>query len=68
MAACGFCGKEVPPGVGVRVFKRDGTSVKYCSRKCDKYAAMGREAKKLKWTRTAARPVAPKALPTKAPG
>ena len=34
------------------MFKRDGTSVNYCSPKCEKYAARGKKASKLKWIRT----------------
>lgn len=51
MAACSFCGKQVKPGLGVRLFRKDGTSVLFCSHRCDKYASMGRKPAKLKWTK-----------------
>ncbi|MBI5228969.1 50S ribosomal protein L24e [Candidatus Micrarchaeota archaeon] len=54
MAACSFCGKEVPAGEGLILFKREGTVMRYCSKKCEKNAALGRNQTKLKWTKKAA--------------
>jgi large subunit ribosomal protein L24e len=51
MPSCSFCKNEVPVGNGVTVFKRDGTPVRYCSRKCEKNAKLGRNPRKLKWTK-----------------
>ncbi|MCX6767268.1 MAG: 50S ribosomal protein L24 [Candidatus Micrarchaeota archaeon] len=50
MASCSFCGKPIRTGTGLRVFKRDGTSLVFCSRKCGKYSSRGAKAAKLKWT------------------
>ncbi len=48
---CSFCGKEVKPGKGLKYFKKDGTVINFCSRKCEKNFEMGRKPSKLKWTR-----------------
>jgi len=50
MAFCSFCGKEIQPGFGVTVFARDGSATRYCSKKCEKNAALRRNPAKLKWT------------------
>ena len=50
MASCSFCGKEIPMGQGVVVFKKEGTATRFCCKKCEKNAGMGRNPKKLKWT------------------
>ncbi len=51
MSECSFCGREYKAGVGFTVFKRDGSSVHYCSRKCSRNAALKRNPAKLKWTK-----------------
>jgi large subunit ribosomal protein L24e len=50
MANCSFCGAEIRVGTGVRLFKKDGSSVVYCSHRCGRYAEMGKKPSKLKWT------------------
>lgn len=50
MANCSFCGKNIAPGLGVTLFKRDGTALHYCSRKCERNLEMGRNPRKFKWT------------------
>jgi large subunit ribosomal protein L24e len=50
MPACSFCRKEIPVGEGVIFYRKDGTGLRFCSRKCEKNHAMGRNPKKLKWT------------------
>lgn len=50
MTECTFCGKDYASGTGFTIYKRDGSSVHYCSRKCLRQVELGRKAKKLKWT------------------
>src|SRR3989338_973441 len=50
MAACSYCGMEIHLGTGVLVYRRDGSSQNFCSRKCEHYHLMGRNPAKLKWT------------------
>jgi large subunit ribosomal protein L24e len=51
MANCSFCGKKIKEGTGKMFVKADGTIIMWCSSKCEKNFMMGREAKKLKWTK-----------------
>jgi len=53
MAQCSFCGKQLQPGSGFTVFKKDGTAQRFCSRKCQRYTKMGRKAQKYKWAKKA---------------
>ncbi len=48
---CSFCGSEIPPGTGVMYVKNDGTVLWFCSSKCFKYFKMGRDPKRLPWTK-----------------
>jgi len=48
---CSFCGEEIPPGTGFMFVKNDGTVLYFCSRKCCRNWEMGRNPKKLKWTK-----------------
>jgi len=50
MAKCTHCGKEVLVGTGFTVFKRDGTALHFCSKKCSRNAEMGRSPRRQKWT------------------
>ncbi|MEK6954007.1 MAG: 50S ribosomal protein L24e [Candidatus Micrarchaeota archaeon] len=51
MAACSFCGFEIESGTGFMYFKRDGSSTRYCSRKCQKNAMLlKRNPAHFKWT------------------
>ena len=50
MATCSFCGHTINLGRGVMVFRRDGSSLNFDSRKCEHYHQMGRNPVKLKWT------------------
>ncbi len=47
---CSFCINEFPPGTGVTFFKKDGTAIHYCSRRCERYYEMRRNPRKFKWT------------------
>ncbi|MBI5635896.1 50S ribosomal protein L24 [Candidatus Micrarchaeota archaeon] len=47
---CSFCSKQVTPGLGFKVFRRDGSFQGFCSNKCFANARMKRNPRKLKWT------------------
>ncbi|MGB9577137.1 MAG: 50S ribosomal protein L24e [Candidatus Micrarchaeia archaeon] len=51
MTECSFCGNKIPVGTGFTLFKRDGTAIHYCSRKCEANARMGRNPRRKKWTK-----------------
>ena len=52
MAICSFCGNEVGIGTGLTYFKRDGTGLHFCSRKCEKNQfKLKRNPAHLKWTK-----------------
>ncbi len=46
---CSFCGKEIEPGRGSVLVKKDGKLVRFCSNKCRKNYNLGRKPTKLKW-------------------
>ncbi|NPA99791.1 MAG: 50S ribosomal protein L24 [Crenarchaeota archaeon] len=49
---CSFCGSPIPPGFGITYVKKDGTVLRFCSRKC--FVSMikyGRDPRKLAWVR-----------------
>ncbi|PIO02797.1 50S ribosomal protein L24e [Candidatus Micrarchaeota archaeon CG_4_10_14_0_2_um_filter_55_9] len=48
---CAFCGKKEGLLEGITVFRKDGSSQYYCSRKCRRNAELRRKPRKLKWTR-----------------
>jgi len=48
---CSFCGEEIEPGTGLMYVKNDGSVLWFCSSKCFKYFRMGRDPKKLPWTK-----------------
>jgi large subunit ribosomal protein L24e len=51
MVNCSFCGNEVEIGSGVGFFKRDGTGMHFCSRKCEKNQfKLKRNPAHFKWT------------------
>jgi len=56
MPTCSYCGKTAAMGSGLRLFKKDGTSLYYCSRKCIRNHDMGRNPRRMKWTRAPAKP------------
>ena len=47
---CDFCGDAIEPGTGTMFVRTDGTTIHYCSAKCEKNADLGREARDLEWT------------------
>ncbi len=48
---CHFCGKEIEPGTGIMLVKNDGSILWFCSSKCFKSYKMGRDPRKLPWTK-----------------
>lgn len=49
---CNFCGSTIPIGKGFLYVRRDGSILKFCSRKCKvSMLEMGRNPRKLKWTK-----------------
>ena len=47
---CSFCDLEYGTGTGLTLFRKDGTPLRYCSRRCEKFYLMRRNPRKLKWT------------------
>ena len=47
---CDYCGSEIEPGTGTMLVRTNGTTLYYCSSKCEKNAALGREPRDLNWT------------------
>ncbi len=47
---CTFCGKEIETGTGKMCVALSGAISFYCSSKCEKNVALGRTARKVKWT------------------
>ncbi len=49
---CSFCGAPIPPGFGITYVKKDGTILRFCSRKC--FVSMikfKRDPRKQTWVR-----------------
>jgi len=51
---CSFCDSNMARGTGKMFVKKEGSIFYFCSGKCEKNYGMGREKKKLKWTKSAA--------------
>jgi large subunit ribosomal protein L24e len=51
MLKCIFCSKLQQPGKGVILAMNDGRILYFCSSKCKKNFHMGRNPKKIKWSR-----------------
>ena len=49
MANCSYCGQKIETGKGTMFVKATGKSMWFCSRKCEKNFAMGRDSKKMLW-------------------
>lgn len=47
---CSYCQAEIAAATGVTMFRKDGSALHYCSRRCERYAEMKRNPRKLKWT------------------
>ncbi|ADM27056.1 LSU ribosomal protein L24E [Ignisphaera aggregans DSM 17230] len=48
---CSFCGNSINPGTGVMLVKNDGSIMWFCSSKCLKNYRLGRNPRKLPWTK-----------------
>ncbi|MEM0214584.1 MAG: 50S ribosomal protein L24e [Archaeoglobaceae archaeon] len=48
---CFFCGSEIEPGTGKSLVRKDGRIIHFCSGKCEKNYRLGRNPRKLKWTK-----------------
>lgn len=46
---CNYCKKEIEPGTGSVIIKKDGKITRYCSNKCRKNHQLKRNPQKLKW-------------------
>jgi len=47
---CSFCSVKMPPGTGKMLVKKDGSSLYFCSRKCEKNSLkLGRSPRNFKW-------------------
>ncbi|MFW6014045.1 MAG: 50S ribosomal protein L24e [Nanoarchaeota archaeon] len=54
MAACNFCGIEIPKGTGKIYVKKDGKTFNFCSSKCEKnMLVLKRKPWEIKWTKSA---------------
>ena len=47
---CDYCGADIEPGTGTMFVRTNGTTIHFCSSKCEKNADLGREARDLSWT------------------
>jgi large subunit ribosomal protein L24e len=47
---CDYCGDDIEPGTGTMFVRTNGTTIHYCSGKCEKNADLGREPRDLEWT------------------
>ncbi|GGN90289.1 MULTISPECIES: 50S ribosomal protein L24e [Haloarcula] len=47
---CDYCGADIEPGTGTMLVRNDGTTIHFCSSKCENNADLGREARNLGWT------------------
>ncbi|HID90429.1 TPA: 50S ribosomal protein L24e [Candidatus Bathyarchaeota archaeon] len=49
---CSFCGYAVTPGTGLIFVRKDGTVLRFCSRKCRiSMLVHRRDPRRLKWTK-----------------
>jgi large subunit ribosomal protein L24e len=50
-AKCSFCGRDMPPGTGLKYIKNDGSVLWFCSKKCRvSMLEHKRDPRKYKWT------------------
>ncbi len=48
---CSFCGETIPKGRGKMFVKSDGKIFYFCNSKCEKNWNLGRQGKKVRWTK-----------------
>ncbi len=46
---CDYCGTDIEPGTGTMFVRSNGSTIHYCSSKCEKNANLGRESRDLEW-------------------
>jgi large subunit ribosomal protein L24e len=46
---CDFCDADIEPGTGTMFVRKNGTTIHYCSSKCEKNHDLGRESRDLEW-------------------
>ena len=51
MVNCSFCGYALEKGKGKMLVLKSNTVKYFCSRRCERYWEMGRNPKKMKWTK-----------------
>jgi len=51
MDECSFCGGEIEQGTGIMLVLGDGKTLYFCSHKCLSNYRLGRNPRKVKWTR-----------------
>jgi len=48
---CSFCGAVIRKGTGKMFVKSTGEIIYWCSSKCEKNQSLGREPRKIKWSK-----------------
>lgn len=51
MRTCSYCGAVIEPGTGIMYVTKRGDILWFCSSKCFKSYKMGRDPRKLPWTK-----------------
>ncbi len=63
---CSFCNNEVVRGTGMLYVKKDGSTLAFCSHKCQhNLLNLGREGRKMRWTNKGVSLVSDKKAPEK---
>ncbi len=63
---CSFCNNEVSRGTGLLYVKKDGTTLSFCSHKCQRNMLnLGREGRLMRWTNKGVALVSDKKAPEK---
>ncbi len=50
---CSFCGGDIEVGTGKMFVKKDGSTMYFCSSKCQNNRNLGRIPRRVEWTDTA---------------
>ncbi|MEM5798596.1 MAG: 50S ribosomal protein L24e [Candidatus Aenigmatarchaeota archaeon] len=51
MPKCSFCSSMLPEGRGKMLVRNSGKILYFCNSKCERNFLLGRDPKKLKWTK-----------------
>ena len=57
---CSFCGKQMEPGTGKMLVRKDGSIQYFCSSKCENNMKMGRIPRLTEWAAKKPKPKAKK--------